>query len=311
MRLYRLLAITLLLINRERIQAKELADTFEVSARTIYRDIEVISQAGIPVITYQGTNGGIGIAQQYKIDKTFLTNDEFASIYSALKSISSSYSDSNVRLVLEKIKSIIPKNQENDFKVKAEKIFIDFSPWGNDVLLREKIEKLKEAIEKTKLVFFVYCSARSEITKRTVEPYTLVLKGQKWYLYAFCELRNEYRFFKLSRMKDVEVLDLRFARQETNLAGLPWEKEWYKPQNVVNLVLKFDAQVKIIAEEWFGVEHVQFDDSGSCTVEISYPEDEWLYGFILSFGNHVEVLKPTYLRERIKEIAAKIIKLYE
>lgn len=311
MKLYRLLAITLLLINRERVQAKELAVTFEVSTRTIYRDIEAISQAGIPVVTYQGTAGGIGIARQYKLDKTFLTNDEFASVYSARKSVSSSYSDFSAQLALEKIKSIIPPNQKNDFKAKAEKIFIDFSPWGNDPMAREKTEKLKEAIEKTKLVSFVYCSARSEITKRTAEPYTLVLKGQKWYLYAFCKLRNEYRFFKLSRMKEVEVSDLRFARQEINLAGLPWEKEWHKPQNVVNLVLKFDAQVKVFAEEWFGVEHIRPDDSGGCTVATSFPEDEWLYGFILSLGNHAEVIKPVHLKQKIKETAAKIIKLYD
>lgn len=310
MKLDRLLAITIILINRNRVQAKELAEMFGVSVRTIYRDVEAINQAGIPVVAFRGANGGIGVVDGYRLHGNVLTSDELASIFSALKSVSSSLDDSSARAVLEKIKGLVPKSREESFKAKTEQVFIDFSPWGTDFWLAEKMDKLRGAIQACLLVSFTYCSARGDVTARTVEPHTLVLKEQKWYLYAFCALRNGFRLFKLTRIKDLKVLDAGFRRREINLEELPWDKGWDAPQNLVKLVLRFDAGMRILAEDWFGVENVRPDEAGGCIVEAVLPEDEWLCGFILSFGHRVEVLEPEGLRLKTKEIAARICGIY-
>lgn len=277
--------------------------------RTVYRDIETINQAGIPVISYQGVNGGIGIAEGFRLDKNVLTFDELASITVALKSVTSSYSDAHTRAVLEKIKGIVPRGQSESFKIKTDHIFIDFSPWGDDSRLKTKVSSLKEAILTLKPVLFTYCSARGQTTSRSVDPYTLVLKGHNWYLYGYCRLRQEFRLFKVSRMKDIEIQNENYQRADINLENIPWDREWHG-KNKIDLVLKFDEKVRAAVEEWFGIENVLPGDSGGCLVKAAFPEDDWLYGFILSFGHSVEVIEPERIRERIRDRAAGILNIY-
>lgn len=310
MKLERLLAIVIILINRKRVQAKDLADMFEVSVRTIYRDIEAINQAGIPVVTYQGVNGGIGIMDGYKWDKNVLTHDELASIAVALKSVSTTYGQSSTGVILEKIKGLIPKNESEHFEAKTGHVLIDFSPWGSDPAHKEKLEVLREAIRLSRCVSFVYHNSRGEETERAVEPYTLVLKRQRWYLYAFCTFRGGFRFFKVSRMRDVKVLDKTYHRQNVEPEQLPWEKEWYNPKNTVELVLKCQQEIRPLVEEWFGIENVHTDDGGYSIARAKLPEDDWLYGFILSFGAKAEVLAPEHIRDIIREMAAEVHNLY-
>lgn len=159
MKLDRLLAIIMILNNKKRVQARDLADMFDVSVRTVYRDIEVINLAGVPIITYQGANGGIGIAEGFRLDKNVLTYDELSSIVMALKSVSSSYSDPNITAALQKISGMVVNRPEN-FRLKADHIFIDFSPWGSEPRLKAKVTALKDAIERAKTVTFTYHSVR-------------------------------------------------------------------------------------------------------------------------------------------------------
>lgn len=311
MKLDRMIAIIVTLIRRERIQAKELADMFDVSVRTIYRDIEAINQAGIPIITYQGANGGITIAEGYKLDKSVLTNNELVAIVTALQSVSNTYLDSNNQGLLEKLKSVVPSSHLESFNLMTKQVIIDLSPWGDDSGLKEKNTLLKQAMDASKTVSFQYSNAKGETSNREVEPHTLVLKGQKWYLYAYCKLRDSFRLFKLARMKNIKITEMCFSRRETNLEELPWDKEWHRSENMVNLVLGIDSGLKVLAEEWFGVENVHPDRNGKFKVTLSFPEDDWLYGFILSFGSHVEVLEPEHIRNRIKSLAQKIYSIYE
>lgn len=311
MKIDRLLAIIMVLINKRRVQAKELADMFDVSVRTIYRDIEAINQSGIPIVTYQGTNGGIGITDGYKLDKNVLTNNEMESVIVALKSMASSYHGLNTLSVIEKIKGIISDKESEDFKARTESIFIDFSPWGNDSRLKQEVETLKSAIHASQMVSFIYCNAKGEEKRREVEPHTLVLKGQKWYLYAYCTEKKAFRLFKLARMKNVTVDQTTFHRREFNLEEMPWDSSWKTPPGIIKLVLRFDPEVRMVAEEWFGVESIQQDENGRSIVTTLIPEDHWFYGFILSLGSHVEVLEPQHIKEKIKNIAAEIYSLYE
>ncbi|GIP34521.1 hypothetical protein J2TS4_37310 [Paenibacillus sp. J2TS4] len=179
MRLDRLLAITMILINRKKVPAKELAEMFEVSPRTIYRDIEAINQAGIPIVSYPGANGGIGIVESYRLDKNVWTPDELASITVALRSISSSYQDAQSDLALEKIKTLIRDDEMESFESRTAHLFIDYSPWSNDPEHKQMITLLQEAARSSRVITFAYRSAEGTVTERKAEPHTLVFKGQK------------------------------------------------------------------------------------------------------------------------------------
>lgn len=311
MKIDRMIAIIVSLIRKNRIQAKELAEMFDVSVRTIYRDIEAINQAGIPIITYQGINGGVSIAEGYKLDKNVLSNSELAAIVTVLQGIPTAPWNINNQALLEKLKSVVPPSHLESFNLKTQQFFVDLSSWGSNALLEKKVDTLKLAIELSKSVEFNYCNMKGELTLREVEPYTLILKAQKWYLYAFCKNRNDFRMFKLSRIRDMRMTDTGFVRREINLKELPWNREWAGTERTMEVVLKFDSEIKTVAGEWFGFESLEPCDDGRFMVKSAMPEDNWLLGFILSFGNHVEVVEPEYLREKIKDVAKEICKIYE
>jgi len=309
-KLDRLLATVMILVDKRRVQAKELAETFEVSIRTVYRDLELINQAGIPIVAYPGINGGVSIADGYKLDKHVLTNDELASIAVALRGVATSINDRHGERVLQKIQGVVPSADYDAFKAKTDRVFIDNGPWGGDEAQKAKIALLRQASEQSRRITFRYSNAKGERALRTVEPYTVVLKRQKWYLYAFCKDREAFRFFKLSRMKDAAIAAESFIRKEVDLDALPWEEAWFEPGNTVNVRLRFDRRVATLVDEWFDADHVE--EQGDCLiVEQTFPEDDWLYGFILSFGDLVEVLEPQQMRNRLRETALQIAKIYE
>jgi predicted DNA-binding transcriptional regulator YafY len=305
MKLDRLLSIIILLINRRKVQAKDLADQFEVSVRTIYRDIETINQAGIPVITYQGANGGIGLTEGYRLDRNLLTNNDLVAIASALRSVSTSHRNMNTVMLMEKINSIIPDNQKEEFQFRTNKLIVDFTSWGHHHELEHKVAQFNRAIDDLHLVTFTYSDAAGSLTERKVEPYTLVLKGQKWYLYAFCRSREQFRMFKLMRMKNITILDQIFLRRQISFNTLPWNQEEPNSQRDIKLVLRFNHSIKHLAEDTFDLEALVMDAAGRYTVTVSFPDNDWLYGFILSFGPNVEVMEPEHVRHRIKQLAAQ------
>ncbi|MGF7046478.1 putative DNA-binding transcriptional regulator YafY [Paenibacillus sp. DS2015] len=311
MKLDRLLSIVILLVNRGRVQAKELAELFEVSVRTIYRDVDAINQAGIPVVTYQGANGGIGLVEGYRLDRNVLTNHDMANIVTALQSISTSSFSKSHQILLDKINSIIPHSHMEQFDFQTSQFIVDFSAWGQRGELEGNLKLLKQAIEKVHVVSFTYSNAQGEQRVRSVEPYTIVMKNQQWYLYAFCQYRQAFRLFKLLRMKDVVEKEIPYERQPVSFDPPPWQQEWTAPESGIRLVLRFNEKAKHLAEEWFGVEELIEDVKGFYTVTPSYPEDQWLYGFILSFGQDVEVVEPQHIRDIIQGIAKKISGQYE
>src|SRR5690554_3441058 len=166
MKLDRLLSIIILLINRRRVQAKELADLFEVSIRTIYRDIETINQSGIPIITYQGANGGIGLTEGYRLDRNLLTNDDLVAITTALRSISTTHRSVSNQVLMEKINSIVPESQRDEFQFRTNKLIVDFSSWGHRRQLEHRVEALNQAIDNLSIVSFTYNNAEGCISER-------------------------------------------------------------------------------------------------------------------------------------------------
>ncbi|MET4562944.1 putative DNA-binding transcriptional regulator YafY [Lysinibacillus parviboronicapiens] len=304
MKLDRLLTMTMILVNRKKVKANELAELFGVSVRTIYRDVETLSLAGVPVVSQQGVNGGISLIDGYRVDKQVLTKEELASLSIAIKSALTSYEDAHAEAVLEKLTGVA----DDKVKQSIDQLFIDLSPWGHNVILKEQITLLKKAIANEFCVSFTYSTASGQTTERLIEPHTLVQKGKVWFVYGYCLLRESFRLFKVSRMKNLNKEMISFERKEINLSSLPWNEDWFQPQNLVDLTLSFDPKVATLMEETFGTENVNIEN---LSVHISLPEDEWLYGFLLSFGNRIKILNPTYIGEIVQQRALEIVKLYK
>ncbi len=313
MKLERLLSIIILLLNRRMVQAKELAERFEVSVRTIYRDIEAIHEAGIPIVTYQGTNGGIGLVEGYRLDRNVLTNDELADIVTALRSISTSYGNEQQLRLMEKINSIVPPSRSEEFEQMTSRVLIDYSPWDGNDKLQPKLQLLKEAVDRCTIAKFAYSNAEGEISHRAVEPHRLILKGRQWYLQAYCLMREQFRLFKLKRMKELEVdPETMFDRRELPAQESDSDSDQgpCEPARVTEFVLRFRPESRYLAEEYFDIEDGQSGEDGSWLVRKAYPEDDWLYRFILGLGHHAEVLEPPHLREIIASRAEQVANKY-
>lgn len=177
MKLGRLVSILVLLLRKERIQAKELAEIFEVSVRTILRDVDAINLAGIPIVTYQGANGGIGIAEGYRLDKSVLTEDDMSTIISTLRGISGTMPDSKHEVLMEKLRNALPSSQLDSLDTKVQQFIIDLSPWGSNELFKHSVACIRRSIENNNEIEFIYIDSSGNRTNRRVEPYSLVLKG--------------------------------------------------------------------------------------------------------------------------------------
>ena len=310
MKLDRLISILVLLLRRERIQARELSEMFEVSVRTILRDVDTLNLAGIPIVTYQGVNGGIGIAEGYRLDRSILTSDEMASIIAFLKGIAKTISDTKHDILVEKLKNSLTEAQLEKLTTKASQLVIDYEPWGKNGTLKERIGQIRSAIEASKMIEFIYCDSDGRKTKRSVEPYSIVLKLQNWYLYAWCLMRNDFRFFKVSRIKEMVIMDTVFNPRKLSFNKMNWENQRQKDFKMVRLELIFEAEMTEIVEEFLGEEFIH-GENGKLMITLEMPENNWLYGFLLSFGNMVEVVNPPHIRKIIAETAEKMCNLYK
>lgn len=311
MRLERILAILMLVVNRRRISAAELADKMEVSVRTVYRDIETLCQAGFPIVAYQGAGGGFAVMEGYRLDRNALTFEEIASVISALKGMTKTLDDARLGTTLEKYTSLLTDKEKETARFWQERLVIDMNPWGADGAMKRKVALIREALQKEVTLRFSYTSNNRITTDREVEPMTLLLKGAAWYLHAYCPLRGDFRMFRLSRMSQVMVTDSPFERREhASLEEKDLEQMWNSGSRTVTMVLRFAPEARARAEEFFGMEELQTGEDGFLTVAQTYPEDEWVYGFLLSFGDLVEILEPERLRVLIRDRAERICRMY-
>ena len=287
-KLARLFEIVQILLTEKKVTAEKLACHFEVSKRTIYRDIETLTLAQIPVYSEKGRYGGIGLIKNFTIDKSFLSQNEQNEILFALQSLNAvQYSKNNVTLT--KLNSIFNRKADDWIEV-------DFSRYGeNDSIL---FEKIKNSILEKKVIEFIYFNTKGKNSKRTVEPLKLWFKEKAWYLFAYCHKKKDIRQFKIARIKNLELTCEHFERE--------LKKEDLKNQNNMNgkgtkIVIEVDkSQAYRVYDEFFE-ENIVKKENGNFEITIEIFENEWLYGYLLSFGEHLKVLKPA----RIREILAK------
>lgn len=302
MKLNRLLEITTILLNKKSVKASELAERFSVSTRTIYRDIEVLSTSGVPVYATQGANGGISILEDYSVNRTILSDSEKNSIIFALRSLQSTkYPE--VDTVLEKLGSIF-KNKSTDW------ISIDFSPWGSNPNAYNKFIDIKTAIIQSKVIEIEYINTYNEKSYRKIEPLRLDFKYQAWYLRAYCLEKQDYRTFRISRIKKATITTQNFDRNKPHtVKEKPQHNKNEKP--FTHLVLQFTEQALYRLCDDYDDDQIQNNGDGTYTLELYFPEDEWVYGYILSFGCFVKVIKPEHIRNIIRERSEKIAEFYK
>ncbi|MBT2765513.1 YafY family protein [Paenibacillus sp. ISL-20] len=312
MKIDRLLAITVLLLNRGRLSAKELADRFEVSSKTIYRDMDTLCQAGIPIVAHQGISGGFEIMEHYMIDKYWLSAEEMSALVTAVKGMSSALDDQQMGILLEKVKALLHRVEQGlDDEYRREPVVMDFQPWGQRQGLKPVVSLLKKAIQEKRRVVMEYIDNQGNAERRTIEAASLILKGNIWYVQAFCLEREDHRIFRLSRMQHIEMLhETSETRMIPSMERLEWDSSWSSALEQQTMLL-FEAAARQRVADIFPPEQVTVNPDGSLRVQVLYKLDEWFYGMILSFGDQVLVEQPGEAAEEVKRRAQLIMQRYD
>lgn len=288
-----------LLLEKGQMTAPELADYFEVSIRTIYRDIDILSSAGIPIYATQGKGGGIAIQDSYVLKKSLLSEQEQKQILMALQGIRV-LEDEQINMLLSKLSGVFQRQQGTWLE-------IDFSTWTKSGAGKHNFQLLQSAIWKSRIVSFSYYSGKGEQTKRIIEPHKLVFKTSDWYLYGYCTLRKDFRFFKLTRIRDLKLQDAEFMRETPEHI---FERSDEFEMKTVQVTLLFDAGMSHEVYEKFDEEVSEHEDS-SLLVTTILPDNELLYSYILSCGDRVEVLSPPYVRDNVRKRVRKMMEIYK
>jgi predicted DNA-binding transcriptional regulator YafY len=309
MKIDRLLAIIIMLLNRNRVQARDLADHFEVSTRTIYRDIEAINNAGIPVVTYQGHNGGLGIVDTYKLDRHVLTLQDMVSMLSVLKGVNSTFKDRQINNAIEKIHALVPKNEQEYVNNHIDQIVIDVMPWGTSPRHKKKMVSLQQAITENLLCKISYRDSNGVTSQRTVEPMTLIFKATAWYLFAYCTIRHDFRLFKVNRIQQLDVTGKSFKRR--NAVYSQYDTTKNNSTKMISLVIKFSLNKRHVVEEYFEKSQLKYLENGDMVATFDLPDNDWVNSYLLSLGEDAEVLEPQHLRMLLCEKAKKIALLYK
>lgn len=292
----RLFKIVYHLLDKGQATAPELAEKFEVSVRTIYRDIDALSGAGIPVYAEAGRNGGIHFMSDFVLDKAVLSEEEKREILTALQSINLT-NNIGSNQTLQKLSAIFRINSENWLEV-------DFSRWGNKGIDNEKFELLKSAIIYQKCVKITYANSCGTISERIVRPLKMSYKSMSWYLKAYCTEKQDYRIFKLTRIINFEVLTEGFCK-----SSFPELDETLK-HTYNTIVLRFPKNMSYRVYDEFDKTMISKKENGDLIVSAQMPEDEWLIGYLLSFGTQVDIIEPVYLKDIVAEQAQKIYEKY-
>ena len=304
----RLVSIIMILLEKERVSAQELADMFEVSLRTIYRDMDAINLSGIPVCAKSGAGGGFEILPEYEVDKKVFSADELLALLMGLTNLSDMVRRADLVHALAKVRSFIPAGRARDIEIKANQIRIDMDPWMGNGNIRQHLETVKSALQERRMLSFAYIDGHGNKTERVVEPYQLVLKSGHWYFQGYCRSRNDYRLFRLSRMTDLQMLPETYSPRdyekpildiEPLLETLQTDIKLRIHKSVLDRVLEYCTQDRVIpdGEEYY-------------LVNYPFIERDYYYDMLLSFGDKCECLEPARVREEIKRRIQSMASVY-
>ena len=297
----RLIGILSVLLQEEKTTAPELAKRFEVSRRTINRDIEDLCKAGIPVCTAQGTGGGISIMDGYRMDRTILTSKDMQMILAGLRSLDSVSGSSYYGQLMEKIQA-----GSSEFISGRDSILIDLSSWYRESLA-PKIETIQNAVGDRHLISFRYYAPSGE-SERSVEPYYLIFRWANWYLWGWCRDRKDFRLFKLNRMVGVRETEEVFACREAAIPDLANEKI-FPGEIKVKALFEPDQKWRLVEE--FGPKCFTESDDGRLLFTADYTDPDNLITWLITFGDKAEVLEPREARDKIAQMVKRMSMIYK
>lgn len=300
MKIDRLIGILSILLQEEKATAPELAKRFEVSRRTINRDIEDLCMAGIPIQTAQGAGGGICIMEGYRIDRTLLTSKDMQMILAGLRSLDSVSKSRYYEQLMEKIQA-----GSSDFISGKDSILIDLSSWYKDAIA-PKIELILEAIEKRERIRFLYFAPNGD-SVREVEPYYLIFKWSSWYVWGWCGKREDFRLFKLNRMDMPEMCGETFSPRDVKMPDLSVEKIF---PGGIRVKALFEPEMKWRLVEEFGPHCIEEQEDGRLLFQKDETDFENILSWLMTFGSKVEVLEPVRAREELLKNARNMMEMY-
>lgn len=296
------------LLSKKTVKAAYLSQKYDVSVRSVYRYIQALEQAGVPLYSARGREGGFSIVDTYRFPSTFMTVKEFEKTIEALTAVESGVPDKTLSCAIDKLKAAV-RNEYSGFDVKAGNLIIDAGPWGDTAGYKDKLKLLQKSIEQTKKLRIRYHDRNGSVTERVIEPHVIVFKQGLWYAFAYCELRKEFRFFKTGRIEKAELTKEPFIRHDISKMDLPLDF-WHNSVKAEPVELEVDSSVVSDVEEWLGIENVEKTDKGFLA-KASLPFDDGLVSKLMSFGSGIKVIKPKELKEKIIGNAKNLLKLYK
>lgn len=294
-----------ILVNNDKVTIKQLSEKLEVSRRTIYRDLETLTMAGFPIVSYPGYDGGITVAEGYKLDKCLLSLEDWENILTGLNTIKTMGDTEKIEYLIGKIapKNIETINQQND-------IVIDLSQWYDDDT-QDLIIGIRNAIGNKQLVSIEYISKISS-TVRTIEPYKLVFKERDWYIYAYCLLRMDFRLFKLNRISAYEIMVDNFIPRQVAVPSFALKNELHEKDNNTQyrIVLEFALENKEFLLQALGALNFKIADNKGI-IDFNTTNLDYAVNLIISLQDKIKVISPPILQERVLQTINKMKKLYE
>ncbi|WP_418565006.1 helix-turn-helix transcriptional regulator [Neglectibacter timonensis] len=305
----RLVSIIMMLLDKERVSAQELADRFEVSPRTIYRDIETINMAGIPVRSTPGVGGGFEIMQEYKLDKNVFSAADLSAILMGLSSLSGMVRGNELVNALAKVRRFIPADRAKEIELRANQIYIDLSPWMGNRNIQPYLELVKTALQESRMLSFEYADRFGNKTVRTVEPYQIVLKGSHWYFQGYCRKREDFRLFRLSRISNLQMSRETFTPRDYQKPVLDFGDILKTMQTTIKLRVQKSAMDRLL--DFCTCERAVPDGEEHYIVNFPFIENEYYYDILISFGNQCECLEPPHVRAEMKRRIQNMAALYD
>ncbi len=299
MKLERLVGILMILLHERSITAKLLAHRFGVSIRTIQRDIDILSVAGIPITSQIGPKGGYSLMDNYTLDKTFLRKDEMKLLTDLLGGLEKLLS----QVGFDEMKERMHILQEKEVSSSIESIRFDFMPWLPQHVNKENLALILESITNHQQIEIVYRDQKGNCTCRRIEPYQLVMKDYAWYVYGYCMERNGFRYFKIMRIQQLKILEEKFITRDFVV------EEPFADLKLIEIKLKFSLNAVGRVEDYFCDSDIIYAND-HILVHTQYPDDPWLYQLLLSFGKEVQVLEPEHIRKKIREEALEMLNTY-
>ena len=302
MKIDRLIGILSVLLQSKQTTAPELADLFEVSRRTINRDIDTLCEAGIPIMTVQGSGGGISIMDGYRMDRTILTSKDMRMILAGLRSLDSVSGSSYYSQLMEKLQL-----GSSELVSGKDSVLIDLSSWYKSTLA-PKIEVIQSAIENRHLLSFRYYSPSSD-GKRKIEPYYLIFRWSSWYVWGWCKDRKDYRLFKLNRMLEVKETNKEFACRNVSMPDLSDEKLFKGKPFKTKILFSKDVKWRLIEE--FGIDSFAETDDEKLLFTYEFNDEENLISWLITFEDKAEIIEPKKIRDKVRKLLKNMNEMYE